>query len=327
MTEGNGKIDGPGDAEQKFPDLFVSYMVGINSMWANIPKSAKEARQEQTSTIEKILADCDTPQTSWDLQWCKANLLEQLIAPYLSVYQLKAEIARRLVEAENLKVSSAATFRAAFETLGRNEDQAPGYLPLYVTILDDLQWRYTKNRLDRRARLRAVSPILFHSVIFFVIAFAPFVLVLPIDAVARLGFGTLRAAHPEMGPVLSCIQSLYLAVSFGLLGALFSRLSSLQSNFMTLDYDLLNNLFKPRVVWMRLVFGMIGSTILYFAILGGLFGGDIFPNRESLTTLSYTNPDQQFAKLLVWSFLGGFSERLIPDFLQRTEAAASKSPA
>jgi hypothetical protein len=33
----------------------------------------------------------------------------------------------------------------------------------------------------------------------------------------------------------------------------------------------------------------------------------------------------ELAKLIVWSFLAGFSERMVPEFLARTEATAASS--
>jgi hypothetical protein len=38
--------------------------------------------------------------------------------------------------------------------------------------------------------------------------------------------------------------------------------------------------------------------------------------------LSILAPTEDLAKLLVWSFLAGFSERLIPDTLERVETHA-----
>lgn len=308
--------DRVGAPARDYPDFFTSYMIGIEATWAGIARAEKEARAEQTALIEALLKSSAEPSREWDRQWRKASLLEQMIAPYLPLERLKAEIERRLVEAEKLTVSTAATFRAAYVGLQGDKATVANLLPLYLTILDDLQWKYTKNRLDRQARFRAVEPLLWYSAIAFVLAMLPF-LVWPVLSamVAKAGWLESKAT----------LQALYLAASFGLLGALFSRLSSLQTNFLTLDYDLLSHQFKPRVIWLRMTFGVFGSLVLYFAIFGGLLGGDIFPKPEKLATLSYGAPNADLAKLVIWSFLGGFSERLIPDFLQRTEAQASKT--
>lgn len=309
-------VDGAGAPARDYPDFFTSYMIGIEATWAGIARTEKEARAEQTALIEALLKSSAEPAREWDRQWRKASLLEQMIAPYLSLERLKAEIERRLVEAERLTLATAATFRAAYVGLQGDKATVANLLPLYLTILDDLQWKYTKNRLDRQARFRAVGPLLWYSAIALVLAILPF-----------LAWPALSALAAQAGWIetKATLQALYLAASFGLLGALFSRLSSLQTNFLTLDYDLLSHQFKPRVVWLRMTFGVFGSLVLYFAIFGGLLGGDIFPKPEKLATLSYGAPNADLAKLVVWSFLGGFSERLIPDFLQRTEAQASKT--
>lgn len=314
----------------EFPDFFLSYMIGIEATWAGVPRAEKDARAEQTAAIEALLLSCATPLYDRDRQWRKASLLEQLIAPFLTVEQLKIEIERRLIDLERWNIATATMLRSAYVALLPDKATQANLLPLYLSILDELQWKYTKIRLDRYERFRAVKPILWYSGYALTLAIAPFVLWQPLDQFIDmtrafpLGVGGPGVDVP-LGKLNATLQALYIAISFGLLGALFSRLSSLQANFASLDHDAASSQFKQRVIWLRMIFGVFGSIILYFAIYGKLLGGDVFPDPAKLETLSYGAPDSDFAKLVIWSFLGGFSERLIPDFLQRTEAQASKT--
>lgn len=61
--------------------------------------------------------------------------------------------------------------------------------------------------------------------------------------------------------------------------------------------------------------GAVFASILLFAFIGGLVQGSLFPKIEahSWIALSFRVPD--WSKLLVWSFIAGFSERFVPDLL------------
>lgn len=94
------------------------------------------------------------------------------------------------------------------------------------------------------------------------------------------------------------------------------------------------------------VYGGIFSLVLYVALLSEIIKGSLFPQfaippfTEPLPTqedlvrfLSQTYPisGQDVAKLLFWSFVAGFSERLVPQILARHEQGdpdeAAKKPA
>jgi hypothetical protein len=84
-------------------------------------------------------------------------------------------------------------------------------------------------------------------------------------------------------------------------------------------------------------FGGIFAMVLYLILLSGLMEGDLFPSfampdfgsaptseeirKFFVQTYPATGPD--FAKLAVWSFLAGFSERLVPDILKRWQIGDS----
>jgi len=84
---------------------------------------------------------------------------------------------------------------------------------------------------------------------------------------------------------------------------------------------------------LRALYGAIGAVVLYFFLRSGIISGHIFPSfagSESGTAASNANfgelaSNADFGKLLVWSFIAGFSERLIPDTLERTESQVDQS--
>lgn len=85
------------------------------------------------------------------------------------------------------------------------------------------------------------------------------------------------------------------------------------------------------------ILGVIFSLLLLLCFQGGLVNGALFPNLEVMPATTLETPflqflfgtvrasNQDFAKLLVWSFIAGFSERLMPDMIDRLVAKSSKS--
>jgi hypothetical protein len=71
----------------------------------------------------------------------------------------------------------------------------------------------------------------------------------------------------------------------------------------------------------RAFVGIGASLILYYLITAGVVGGDIFPKIDGLFTAQAVDPNfrKQFALLIVACFLAGFSERLVPNLLSRSE--------
>jgi len=88
-----------------------------------------------------------------------------------------------------------------------------------------------------------------------------------------------------------------------------------------------------------IVVGAIASAILYLVLASGMISGDIFPTFScpetgckglgSLTETLTPKDGKDYAKAIVWGFIAGFAERLVPDtlgsFVKAANAAAEKS--
>jgi hypothetical protein len=121
----------------------------------------------------------------------------------------------------------------------------------------------------------------------------------------------------------------------GAMGGLISMQQRFQS--ASNEGDLIENVSKLRQgsasIRLSPVSGAVFAAIMYLIIAAGLVEGGLFPHMKSLgadpkgtgegvdllkfilamAPETYTD----FAKLMVWSFLAGFAERLVPDTLSR----------
>jgi hypothetical protein len=123
----------------------------------------------------------------------------------------------------------------------------------------------------------------------------------------------------------------YWLVAFsGTLGALISVLRRIQN--MALDGNTDKNLVdleqgSTSIDYSPLL-GAIFALLLLFLFMGGLLSGSVFPLSSndasghsflSCVPIGCTN----LAKLVIWCFLAGFAERLVPDALDKLQGQAA----
>lgn len=246
--------------------------------------------------------------------WVKLYEVEQRLIDKMPAEQLPAEGTRRLLESKALGVRSVAELEKKFS----EADTEPKQRAVLWTIVDDLHWRYVKRGLDRASRKRAAK--LFYWV--GTLTLVPFLIVL------------LAFLRDDPANWIGNIHIL-LALYFGLIGAFLSRIIAFQSSLDTIDFDLIDRDFSGWSLTIRLLTGVMGALVMYLLIRSGLLGGSIFPSKNFAEGLwqsvqadvsKYALPGIDFAKLVVWSIVAGFSERLIPDQLARLEASAKDKP-
>ena len=131
---------------------------------------------------------------------------------------------------------------------------------------------------------------------------------------------------------------LYTAMTAGIFGAMFSRLLYLQANVNSLTLGEIRDARLWESIVLRGCVGMCGAVVLYFFLQSGILGGELFPKygeialklyelpgsdetKKSLIPIGLVFPTPALALHVVWSFLAGFSERLVPSILQSTEAS------
>jgi hypothetical protein len=199
---------------------------------------------------------------------------------------------------------------------------------ILATVLDDMQWFYQKRILKRKALWGSAWRLVAFGVATLLIVGLPFLAFLFHKSTGMVTFRNFMLEWPNYG--------LFTAMSFGLLGAFFSRLISLQfESEMTVEDA--ENRFGWGSLIIRGAVGMLGALIVYFLLGTELLGVTLkptyddklaFQNVKVVTLLSATPvevllPSPSWCLLLIWSFLAGFSERLVPDSLARAEGQVS----
>lgn len=96
-------------------------------------------------------------------------------------------------------------------------------------------------------------------------------------------------------------------LAMGALGAAISSITRTKNN------SLLNNDVTIFEILSIQTIGSIFALLLGFIFMGNLISGTLFPNPIIFYRIIYV--PAAFAKLLVWSFIAGFSERLVPQLL------------
>jgi len=149
-----------------------------------------------------------------------------------------------------------------------------------------------------------------------------FVLVLNASARGEQGWAFLFRTYP----------GLVVALASGFFGATFSMLLQTQRRTAEASLDDLSSASAWRTLMVRSSVGLGGAAILYFFFRSGLLGGNLWPDLSLLGYDALANggpdglvPNQHWCLLVIWCFLGGFSETLVPNILTRTEQKASTS--
>jgi len=281
-----------------------------------------------------------------DEAWNEAYRLERMLALVEPADTLVSEVQKRIEEAAEENVPSAVRLRIAFEAaaphLVDTAQSPPALKPggerrlraMLLDALEDTHWTFQRKFHSRPIQKSATRRLVGAGLIacsLFVLPYAYIYLkswlssgwVLPLEHWAWL--------------------PLWTALTAGFFGAMFSRLLWLQSSWNTLSLGALKDARDFTSVFLRGAVGMTGAVVVYYFLLSGVIGGGLFPKfqeiglhqlsfRESANVrdavaLRLILPNVQLALLVVWSFLAGFSERLVPSILQSTEASVRNNPA
>ena len=278
-----------------------------------------------------------------DNSWNDAYCIERMLALVEPAGTLLGEVQRRLDEAADEKVGSAARFRTMFDAvvpLAVDNSTAPPALTeggeaqlraMLLSILEETHWTFQRKFHSRPIRKSVTRRLVWTGLIACGLFVFPYVYIY-----VKQWLGDEKYVLPFQN--WSWLP-LWTAVTAGFFGAMFSRLLSLQASWNTLSLGELKDARDFSSIFLRGAVGMTGAVVVYYFLLSGVIGGGLFPQFKELglhqlefkdtssiagtVPLRLILPNAQLALLVVWSFLAGFSERLVPGILQTTEASLS----
>ncbi len=113
------------------------------------------------------------------------------------------------------------------------------------------------------------------------------------------------------------------AMAAGWMGTSFSMLIGLKNRIQISSISDLKVIHRFDYIFSRALIGMISSLILFYAFQSEILTGTFFPVFDPLNP-QYPLDEKNTALLVIWSFISGFSEKLVPDLLIKTEQKVSQ---
>lgn len=286
------------------------------------------------------LADASAGRFNEDSAWTEAYRLQRIMALAEPADTILPEIERRLDEARTEGIANEPQLRTQFESVSAKtidtSTNPPSLLPggeaalraVLINILEDLHWHNQRKFYSRPLLKKYGKNIVW-------VAFGAFAgLILPyayIYAVYSLSYPASPLPMQKMAWV-----PLYTAMAAGVFGAAFSRLLYVQVNGAKMSLGEIKEGGGGQAIVARCIVGMCGALFVFFFLQSGIAEGSLFPNFLTLNIVDYPAfnddekgkvgtdlrlilPNKSLSLLVVWCFLAGFSERLVPTILSSTE--------
>ena len=291
-------------SSQLLTDFGPAYFDHVLAEYDSLPHDKHADSPEYIQAI--VTRHLDNPD---QLTWKDLYLLEKYVLSIQPPEVLRARAPG--LESSYREIKGESAYKAYLRSRPpiENIDDFKGLRADLGRLLDALHWVYSM--IPEREQMR--TDIIKQSGKWLLICFAAF---LPVILI--FGF--------KGQPLLATVPLVALMGSLGGFLSLQRRIQNIptDSDPLLTMLELENGRFS---VGLAPLTGGIFAIVLFFVFLGGLIQGTLFPGSLSFSHWKFGDaiqPDQlaSFGKLLLWSFIAGFAERLVPDTLDSLAAKA-----
>lgn len=283
--------------EEEIANLREQFYVTLRAYVAHI-EAAPPPQSPALERVRELLAPDRRP------RWSECYEVEQLLIHLFDEPMLRTEVEVRLLEAQaNL---SPTHFEYYASSVKAAADDTQRLRALLVRLVNDLQWRCTveegKRRFSKSLTTRSGVAFLF----------------------ALLAFGGLAAVSYSHNWVFKGgdLRLLAVAAVSGTWGATFSMLTGLSERIEKSKIYDLNVTRAITMVIARALVGAGAACVLFMFFCSGVLSGTVFPPLAGASGVALAS--STLALLVIWCFIAGFSEKLVPSLLARTESSASE---
>ena len=294
-----------------------SYKVSLDVLCGRIERrlADKGGLDKEEPAIKDLLSrpiDQDAP------DFLRLYEAEQRLALLMDEHEIRDEAKDRFAKARQLRLPDYADLKTAFD---KDSADPAARRAIYITLVRELQRADQKRGLDQLHRRKAARRLNMYGC------------ALIIPSVLLLAYFYYSDSLRHLGP-----YHMIAVMWCGLTGAFLSRMIAFQRVLSTIGAEEITTEFSHFAIILRLIIGTMGALVMYFLIVGQVVDGDFFPDWTATSRVwqrysgsgtgdgqsgfdDFNLVSRDFAQLLIWATIAGFSERIIPDRFARMEIA------
>lgn len=268
------------------------------------------------------LADAERLLQRRRLRWIDVLHAERLVLTALTAEACELELARRLVERDQLAANVRGFYDEVAAVLGDGDDAARARLDVRRLLLRLSEDLHAARIADERKR-RQLVVLRRRKVWCFLAGFLFFLAASAIFVYAAVKTAELGLPMPTWLWWLKAVADPIVAVCAGLFGAAFSMLRHREPALGDSEVETVEQAAAWSTLCARLWAGVGGAMVLYYVLLTGFVDVPMLDTevmRDALTVKGPPGTVANHAALTVVCFVAGFSERLVPGVIDRVVA-------